>query len=263
MLSAPFRYVSRRLLAPVLAAILPLAPGGAGAGDRPVTVFAAASLGDAVAEVAGLWQASGGAPVVVSAAGSPLLARQIMLGAPADVFISANAAWMDRLEAEGLIQPETRRNLAGNLLALVRHGPPAAPPAGDPCALLNGSGSARVAMALVSAVPAGIYGKAGLTALGCWERVSPRVAQAGDVRAALALVVRGGADFGVVYATDAKAEPAVHVAAWFPEDSHPRIVYPAALVARDGRADARAFLDFLASPEALAVLRRHGFIVAE
>lgn len=227
-----------------------------GALAQDVTVFAAASLKDALDEVAGAWRGATGGAATVSYAGSSALARQIEAGAPADVFISANAAWMDALQREGLLAPATRRDLLGNALVLV------APAGAPPLALadLPGAlGDGRLAMALYDAVPAGIYGREALTSLGLWEALEDRVAQADNVRAALALVATGEAPYGIVYASDAAAEPRVEVVARFPDGSHPDIVYPAAAVAEGDVAAATAFLDYLETPPADAIFAAHGF----
>ena len=232
--------------------------------DAPVVVFAAASLGGALDEIADAWEAETSRPVTLSYAGSSALARQIERGAPADLFVSANEAWMDALEARGLIRPGTRRDLLSNRLVLIAHGPdrPAVPAQIAPSLDLAGMlGEGRLAMALVDSVPAGIYGREALASLGLWDEVAPRVAQADNARAALALVALGEAPLGVVYATDARAEPRVSVVGAFPEASHAPIVYPAALTAGSQHPHARAFLDHLGSPEARAVFERHGFTV--
>ena len=240
-----------------LALALAAAPLAAAA---EVTVFAAASLGDVMGALAASFEAATGTPVTVSAAASSALARQIEQGAPADVFVSANAEWMDRLEDEGLIAPGTRADVAGGTLVLV------GAPGAAPVALAEGSdlaarlGEGRLAMGLVDAVPAGIYGRAALEWLGLWEEVAPLVAQTDNVRAALALVALGEAPMGVVYATDAAAEPRVAILGTFPEESHPPIVYPAARVA--GAADpaqADAFLAHLRGPEGRAAFAAAGF----
>ncbi|MGR3803296.1 molybdate ABC transporter substrate-binding protein [Marinibacterium profundimaris] len=238
----------RSLLAMAAAALLAL-PAAA----ETVTVFAAASLKTALDEIAAGYSARMGDDVTVSFAGSSALARQIQAGAPADVFISANTDWMDRLEAEGRIAAGTRSDLLGNSIVLIAHGEV---PATDDIAAALAQG--RIAMALVEAVPAGIYGKAALTHMGLWDRVQTRVIQADNVRAALAFVALGEAPRGIVYATDAAVEPRVSVLATFPPDSHPPIVYPAALTA-DAGPEAAAFLDYLKGPEARAVFDRLGF----
>ncbi len=243
--------LTRTFWAGALAALMAL-PGAARAGE--LTVFAAASLKTALDEIAPLWQAES---VLISYGGSSALARQILAGAPADIYISANVGWMDAVETAGLVQPETRRALLGNRLVMVGAAP-------GPVALEAGAIMARLsdgplAMALVDAVPAGIYGKQALGALDLWETVAADVAEAANVRAALALVALGEAPLGVVYASDAVAEPRVHVVAEFPEGSHAPITYPAAAISE--AEDAGAFLAFLAGPEARAVFEANGFKV--
>ena len=191
---------------------------------------------------------------------SDALARQIQQGAPADVFISANPGWMDQLEADGLIKPETRRDLLGNEIVLIAHDADAAP------VTLNADldlpamlGDAPLAMALVDAVPAGIYGRTALQSLGLWDSVAPHVAQADNVRAALALVALGEAPLGVVYATDAAAEPDVTVIGIFPEDSHDPILYPVAALADSANPLTADLLNFLSGPEACAIFEGQGF----
>ncbi|WP_372835567.1 molybdate ABC transporter substrate-binding protein, partial [Puniceibacterium confluentis] len=197
-----------------------------------VTVFAAASTGDVLAQAASVWAAETGNSVTVVPAGSSALARQIAAGAPADLFVSANPEWMDWLDQQGMIRTETRRVLMGNALVLIRTGPAwgkatEITPDFDIAARLGPD--ARLAMALIEAVPAGIYGQAALAWMGQWEALAPRVAQADNVRAALALVALGEAPYGIVYATDAAAEKRVHVVATFPAESHPPILYPGAV----------------------------------
>lgn len=222
-----------------------------------VTVFAAATLKTALDEIATGYSAGTGTAVTLSYAGTPALARQIEQGAPADVFISASVDWMDALAAKGLIQPDSRRDLLGNRLVLI--GPTGAAPLvlEDLAARL---GEGRLAMALVDAVPSGQYGKAALESLGLWEAVAPSVVQSENVRAALHLVALGEAALGIVYASDAVAEPRVTVLATFPETSHPRIIFPAALTLT-ASPEAAAFLDHLDSPEAAEVFAANGFLV--
>lgn len=226
------------------------------AAAETVVVFAAASLMGTLEEAAAPWEAETGHEARISYAGSSALARQIAQGAPAELFVSASVEWMDVLEAEASLREGTRRDLMGNRLVLVAHGEAAPVEIGPDVAARLGEG--RLAMALVDAVPAGIYGREALAAAGLWEELAPRVAQADNVRAALALVARGEAPMGVVYATDARAEPRVTVVATFPEGSHAPIRYPAALTTAAGAA-AASLLDHLASPEARAVYERHGF----
>ncbi len=246
-----------------LAAAGVLLLGAAGPLQAGITVFAAASTKTALDEAAASYQAGTGRDVTLSYAGSPALARQIQLGAPADVFISANPGWMDVLQQEGLIDDTSRLDLLANRLVLIAHGrkmPALDLETADLAGLL---GEGRLAMALVDAVPAGIYGKAALTALGQWPAVAPRVAQTANVRAALALVASGEAPMGVVYATDARAEPGVSVLAAFPDDSHQPILYPAAAVADGNMAEAGAFLVYLQSRAAREIFVQHGFGVPE
>lgn len=223
-----------------------------------VTVFAAASLKTALDEIASDWSAATGTPVVLSYGGSAALARQIAEGAPADIFLSASVDWMDDLAARSLIQPDSRRNLVGNRLILVSQG--AAEPMTidadlELTAMLDGG---KLAMGMVDSVPAGQYGKAALESLGLWAEVAPSVVQSENVRAALKLVALGEAALGIVYASDAVAEPGVTVIGTFPDTSHAPIVYPGALTVTAG-AEAGSFLDHLGSPEAWEVFQANGF----
>lgn len=238
------------------------------AAAEEITAFAAASLKDALDAVAAEWQAETGNTATVSYAGSSQLAAQIQEGAPADLFVSAAVNWMDALEADGLIKPETRVDLLGNTLVLVAHGSGAAPveigPGFDLAGLLAGG---KLSMALVDSVPAGQYGRAALESLGLWPSVEGSVAQSENVRAALALVAQGEAPFGIVYGSDAMADDGaddqVSVVGTFPEESHPPIVYPAAVVATSRRPEAEAFLDYLSSDAADAVFAGQGFTVLD
>lgn len=227
-----------------------------------VTVFATSSTTSAMAEIEAGFEAATGHDLVVSLAGSPTLARQIQQGAPADIFISASPDWMDRIEADGLIEAGSRFDLLGNRMVLVAYGTDVAPVAIGPDLDLAGMlGDGRLAMALVDAVPAGVYGKAALARLGLWDSVAGRVAQADNVRAALAFVAAGEAPFGIVYATDAAAADSVTVIGTFPEDTHPPIVYPVAdLATRDTPAEA-AFIAYLRGDAARAAFARQGFTI--
>jgi len=236
-----------------------LAAFGRIAAAETVTVFAAASLRDALDENVRAYQAGSRDRIVVSYAASPALAKQIESGAPADIFISADLDWMDYLEQRRLIKTATRRNLLKNRLVLIA---PAdsrvtvniAP--GFPLANILGSG--RLAMANPDSVPAGKYGKASLEALGVWKDVQSKVAPAENVRAAMVLVSRGEAPLGIVYRTDAAVDPKVRVVAEFPESSHPPIIYPAAVTVT-GKGAAEAFLGSLSKPPARAVFEKYGF----
>lgn len=241
----------RRLIALLLAAVCVCAHGQ----DR-VLVFAAASLKNALDEVA----AQAPVAAVVSYASSSALARQIESGAPAEVYLSADLAWMAYLEQRGRIRVDSRRNLLGNKLVLIA---PAASTlrmtveAGFPLAQSLGSG--RLALGDPAHVPAGRYAKAALEFLGVWNDVRGRLAPAENVRAALALVARRETPLGVVYATDAAAEAKVRVVGAFPDGSHPPIVYPAALTVAATGERARRFLTFLGSPTARRIFEKHGF----
>lgn len=254
-----------RLCAIAFAAGLVLANAPAARADAPdaIVVFAAASLKTALDRVAGDWTAKTGITVRISYAGSSRLARQIERGAPADVFLSANVQWMDALEAKGLIDKASRQNLLTNRLVLIAHGRDAAPmvmePGFDLVARLD---DGRLAMAMVDAVPAGIYGKAALLNLGVWQVVAARVAQTDNVRMALQLVARGEAPLGIVYRSDAEASDDVTVVATFPAPTHPPIVYPVAQVASRPHADvAKRFIAHLNTPSATAHFERQGFAV--
>lgn len=248
-----------RRLAPVLIAALTALPPAPSAGGE-VLVFAAASLKNALDEIATGFHADTGHEAVISVAGSSVLARQIQLGAPADLFITAHPAWMDVLAQDGRIAPGTRRDLLGNQLVLVGSDPVRAPvtlgPGLDLTGLLKGG---RLAMALVDAVPAGIYGKAALQSLGLWDSIAPHVAQTDNVRAALALVASGAAPLGIVYASDARAEPRVRVLATFPADSHPPIRYVLAQMAGRQSAASDALHRYLLSAAATEVFETQGF----
>lgn len=265
------RGLPRRVGATLLAtAWLCLAPSASRADANPVLVFAAASLSGALTEVAETFDALTGSDIVLSFAGSSSLARQILLGAPADLFLSADAHWADAVETAGRAEPDGRVALLANRLVLIAHGgdteaggaatvePDTLTPAFDLEAAL---GDGRLAIGLVEAVPAGRYGAAALRAMGFWDLAADRLAQTDNVRAALALVATGAAPVGIVYATDAAAEPRVLVLGAFPEDSHPPIVYPLLdLTGRDGPEE-NAFFAYLTGPAAREIFLRHGFTV--
>lgn len=227
-----------------------------------VTVFAAASLKNALDDISTAWKADAGKEATISYAASSALAKQIEEGAPADVFISADVPWMDYLAERNLVKTDTVVQLLGNRLVLVA---PAASDAnleiGKGFDLLGALGDGRLAMGQVDSVPAGKYGKEALTSLGVWEAVEGHVAQAENVRAALALVATGEAPFGIVYETDANSEKSVKIVGVFPEDSHAPIVYPAAVTAEAKSADAGAFMEFLRTEEAAKLFEKQGFTV--
>jgi molybdate transport system substrate-binding protein len=224
-----------------------------------VTVFAAASLKEALDENAKAYKSKTDDRIVVSYAASSALARQIEAGAPADLFISADRDWMDFLEQRRLIKSGTRQNLVGNRLVLIApSGSPASVTIGPGFPIAGLLGTGRLAMADPDTVPAGKYGKSALEALGVWKDVRAKVAAAENVRAALVLVSRGEAPFGVVYRTDAAADRRVRIVGTFPENAHPPIVYPAAVTV-SGKPEADRFLEWLRGPEARAVFEKHGF----
>ena len=255
----------RAALALLAAALLaagpaPAAPAAAG-GGRPVTVYAAASLAEALEEIGALWRAGGGAPLRFSFASSAQLARQIEAGAEADLFLSADEQWMDYLAARGLIDRASRRDLLGNRLVLVA-------PAGSAVALTIAPGfplaaalgDGRLACADPDSVPAGRYAEEALTRLGVWPQVGARLARAENVRAALALVARGEAPLGIVYETDAGIDRRVRTVGVFPAAAHAPIRYPLALT-RAAAPGAAAFLAYLEGPAARVVFEKYRFSV--
>ena len=232
------------------------------ASAEPVNVFAAASLKNALDAVSQAWKAEAGKETRNTYAASSALAKQIEQAAPADVFISADLDWMDYLADKKLIKPETRKLLLGNALVLV-----AAKDSGIKVELKQGAdlsgalAGGRLAVGDVKAVPAGKYAKDALEKLGLWASVEASLAQSENVRAALALVARGEAKLGIVYATDAKAEKQVEVAGVFPEDSHHPIVYPVAVIVSSQNPDAEAFVTYLSSPRAQEIFTAQGFTI--
>ncbi len=235
-------------------------PASAATDAAPLTIFAAASLKESLDEASRAYQQATGVPVRISYAGSSALARQIEQGAPADVFVSADLDWMDYLQQKGRVVAGDRRNLLGNRLVVIA--PKASAVAVDPAVprtWLPALGQGRLAVALTGSVPAGKYAKAALQSTGAWPLLQARLAEAENVRSALMLVARGEAPLGIVYASDAQAEPRVRIVATFPPGSHPPIVYPAAALQGSRHADALAFVQWLGSPTAAAIFRRHGF----
>lgn len=239
------------------AALIALAPA---AHADEITIFAAASLKDALDAIAADWQKAHDDTLVISYAGSSQLAKQIQEGAPADLFISASTEWMDVVQESGDIDPATRRDILGNTLVLVGTGSPAEAPIADLPALL---GDDKLAMALVDSVPAGQYGRQALTSLGLWDKVEGQVAQADNVRAALKLVSTGEAPLGIVYGSDDVADPGVGLIATFPEDSHDKITYPAAVTKAADTPQAAVFLDSLSQDPAKSIFESQGFTVTQ
>jgi molybdate transport system substrate-binding protein len=240
-----------------LAAEPAVSPGG----EPPLIVFAAASLTDALQEADAAFTARSGVTVKESFAASSVLAKQIEAGAPADVFFSADTQWMDYLAQHGLIDPPSRHDVLGNALVLIAPADSTLhlkiAPGFDLLGALKGG---KLATGDPDSVPAGLYARAALTQLGVWQQVAPALVRAENVRAALAYVARGEAPLGIVYRTDAAAEPHVRVVDVFPADSHPPITYPLALT-RHARADAQRYVEFLAGPIARPIFERKGFVV--
>jgi molybdate transport system substrate-binding protein len=262
-------YVNRRSLLGVAialatacgaSAVAPLPAASAEAGN--VVVFAAASLKNALDDINTEWQKETGKKAAISYGASSALAKQIEAAAPADIFVSADIAWMDDIAKKGMIKPETRKDLLGNEIVLVAPKDSSAAVKIEPnFALAKLLGDGRLAMANTDSVPAGKYGKAALQKLGVWDSVSSKIAQAEDVRAALALVSRGEAPLGIVYQTDAAADANVKVVGTFPRDSHPPIIYQIALLASSTNPDATLFLDYIKSAKAKPLLEKQGFTV--
>lgn len=232
----------------------------ASAEDKTITVFAAASMKNALDEVDAAYTARTGIKFSVSYAASSVLAKQIEQGAPADVFVSADTDWMDYAISKKAINEPSRVNLLGNSIVLI------APKdskienvtiaQGFDLAKLAGNG--RIATGDVKSVPAGKYAKAALEKLGAWQAAEPKFAMAESVRAALTLVARGEVNLGIVYSTDAKVEPGVKIVGTFPAESHPAIVYPVAATAT-AKPETNDYLAFLRSAAAKTILEKYGF----
>lgn len=227
-----------------------------------VTIFAAASTTNAINDIAALFKKQGGIDVVSSFASSSTLAKQIEQGAPASIFISADEDWMNYLAKKNLISPASRCDLVGNSLVLI------APASGKivkiddvKSQIMAALGAERLATGDPDHVPAGKYAKAAMTKLGIWQDVEPRLARAGDVRGALALVERGEVPLGIVYSTDAAVGKNVKIVGAFPPDSYPPVVYPAALIKANVSPDADKFFQFLKGAEAKAIFEKYGFSV--
>ncbi|MEG3178366.1 molybdate ABC transporter substrate-binding protein [Sphingomonas sp. RB3P16] len=236
-----------------------IAPAAAQPRPQRPLVLAAASLQESMTAAGHAWAAQGHPEPIVSFAASSALARQIAAGAPADLFVSADEAWMDDLATKRLLAPGTRADFLGNRLVIVaaktdRTAIPLAP-----AALARVLGRGPLAMADPASVPAGRYGKAALAKLGVWSQVQPHAVAAESVRAALALVERRAAPLGIVYATDARASSAVRIAGVFPPHSYPPIRYPLARLAASTNPEAEGFRRFLLSPRGRAIFARFGF----
>jgi molybdate transport system substrate-binding protein len=258
-----FRPSRRRTAAGLIGGLFAAAVLAIGAPARAdgVLVFAAASTTDAVNAIIAAYGKTGG-KVKASYASSSTLARQIVNGAPASIFISADQKWMDYVAKADRIATGTRRDLLRNSLVLIA---PMASKAAIKIVpgfhLAAALGKDRLAIGDPDHVPAGIYARQALTHLGVWKQVADKTARARDVRAALALVERGETPFGIVYSTDAKASSKVRIVGTFPRDSHPPIVYPAALIAGHDTAEAKRFFAFMTSPNGARIFARFGFTV--
>lgn len=256
-MTAEWRIGRRAALAGLGAAAL-AGPRALAAPGAPL-VLAAASLTESMTAAAAAWAAKGHGRPVCAFAASSALARQILAGARADLFVSADEAWMDVVERRGLIAPGTRAAFLGNRLVVVRpRGSRGGGGAGVPLAALLGRGP--LALADPDSVPAGRYARASLERLGAWGAVAPRVVRGESVRAALAFVERGAAPFGIVYATDARASARVEVVRVLPEASHPPIRYPLARLRASASGEAEPFRRFLLGGEGRAIFRRFGFL---
>lgn len=250
-----------RFLAILAVVLLAVTPAPARAGD--LLIFAAASLQPALAPIVADWRLATGNDAKVTYAGTPTLAKQIELGAPADVFVAADTQWMDYLATKGLIRAGTRFDRIGNGLVLIAPVLSARAeiklePGIDLAGIL---GDGRLAMGDPDSVPAGRYARAALEFLGIWPSLASRIAPVDNVRLALALVARGEAPLGIVYRSDARAEPKVRVLAEFPAKSHPPIVFPMAIVEPAPHPEAKSFIDFLQSDPSLSRFAAAGYDV--
>ncbi|SFL33687.1 molybdate transport system substrate-binding protein [Bradyrhizobium sp. NFR13] len=228
--------------------------------DKALTVFAAASMKNALDELDAAYSAKTGVKITASYAASSALAKQIEQGAPADVFVSADTDWMDYAIGKKNINPASRTDLLGNSIVLI-----AAKDSkldnitiGQGFDLAKLAGDGKIATGDVKSVPVGKYAKAALEKLGSWSAAESKFAMAESVRAALTLVSRGEAPLGIVYATDAKIDPGVKIIGTFPSDSHPAIIYPIAATTT-AKTEAADYLAFLRSSAAKTVLEKYGF----
>ena len=246
------RLLRRRVLLLVLPLLAACGSSGETVPERGPTVLAASSLQEALDEAGAAWTAQGHSEPVLSFAATSALARQVEQGAPADLFFSADEEWMDTLAEQNLLRAGTRRDLLGNRLVLVSR-------RGGTVRGLEELGEGKLALADPDAVPAGKYARAALESLGLWQAVADNVVPAENVRAALALVERGEAALGIVYATDAMASDRVEVVGELPAGSYPPIRYPVAVIAASQHPEAAALLEFLSSEAALEIFAKHGF----
>ncbi len=256
------RHVIRLLALATLLLGAALPPAGAQSQEKSLTVFAAASLKNALDDINAAYSAKSGVKIAASYAASSTLAKQIEQGAPADVFVSADTDWMDYAIQKKDIKDGTRVDLLGNKLVLI------APKESDISAVQIGpgfdlaklAGDGKIATGDVASVPAGKYAKAALQKLGSWTAAEPKFAMADNVRAALTLVARKEAVLGIVYATDAKVEPAVKVVGTFPQESYPPVIYPLAVTAT-AKAEAADYLAYVRSSASKGIFEKYGFTV--
>src|ERR1700733_4170381 len=243
-----------------LAIVGGLSSPAAFAEEKALTIFAAASMKNALDDIDAAYTAKAGVKVVASYAASSVLAKQIDQGAPADIFLSADTDWMDYAAKQKTINTETRTNLLGNSIVLIapKDSSIGNVTIGQGFDLAKLAGSGRIATGDVNSVPVGKYAKAALEKLGAWEAAAPKFAMAESVRAALTLVARGEAVLGIVYATDAKVEPEVKIVGTFPADSRPPIIYPVAATTT-AKAEAAGYLAFLRTSAAKAIFEKYGF----
>jgi molybdate transport system substrate-binding protein len=262
ILERPMIHLTRRVAASLLALSVvggwTLSP--AMAQEKTLTVFAAASMKNALDDINAAYTAKTGVRIVASYAASSALAKQLEQGAPADIFVSADTDWMDYAIGKKSISGPTRVNLLGNSIVLIapKESKIETVTIGRGFDLAKLAGDGRIATGDVKAVPVGKYAKAALEKLGSWAAAEPKFAMAESVRAALTLVSRGEANLGIVYATDAKVDPGVKIVGTFPADSHPPIIYPVAATAT-AKAEAPDYLAYLRSQAAKAALEKYGF----
>lgn len=254
------RSFTLRLAVGLFSGAFALAPQLATAQDKTITVFAAASMKNALDDVNTAYTKATGVKVVSSYAASSALAKQIEEGAPADVFVSADLKWMDYLIGKKVINADTRVNLLGNKLVLIapKDSRTGNVTLGQGFDLAKLAGDSRITTGEVTSVPAGRYAKAAMDKLGMWAAAQPKLAMVDNVRAALLLVSRGEAALGIVYATDAKVDPGVRIIGTFPDGSHPPVTYPVATTTT-AKPDATGYLQFLRSKDARDVFEKYGF----
>jgi molybdate transport system substrate-binding protein len=258
-----FRWLGRWLIAGIAVALLLAGPVHAQSGT-PIVVYAAAALKNVIDEAMADWMKRTGQAVIASYSHAPALAKQIEQGAPADLFISADSDWMDYLDQRNLIDRTSRIALVGNSLVLIAQ-------VGDPIQiklargvdLATLVGNDRIAVCTIASCPGGKYAKAALEGLGMWEAVKGKLVDQETIRIALAAVARGEVKFAIVYSTDAAIEPKVRVVDTFPTESHPPVIFPAAVVGASAHPAARQFLDFLRSQTGAAIFRKYGFVVPQ